>query len=144
MQSAAQLDMGHQYLREYVADTMTGYYEVLTLLTAACPTFADSRAESEGSADDGEFVEVGRFAAHLIDLLAQRQTECFDAVFAVIERVLRDGDPDARSLVSAGLLDDLTNRDFYPDTADPADFVPWFGEEARRYPSVHLLLRRST
>jgi hypothetical protein len=118
---------------------MIGYYEVIALLGAACPTFADSRAREDRTLDDGEFVEIGRLAVHLIDLLERGQTASFEAVFEELERVLLHGDADARSLIGAGLLDDLTNAEFYAGTATPADMVPWMGPEARRHPSVRAL-----
>jgi hypothetical protein len=78
------------------------------------------------------FLRVGHLVAHLIQLLDTGTTECFPAVFGVVEWVLTQGDDEARSLITEGFLDDLANPHFYTETTKrPEDFSCWLGPMAR-------------
>ena len=117
------------------------YDDVLPLFAAACPSYPTSPEAARFDDADGHFVHMAVFVEHLIRLLDAGLTEHFPEVFAVAERVLVEGDDEARSLVTAGFLRDLTSIDLYGATpTGPSDFVPWFGPEARRDPHVKPLL----
>jgi hypothetical protein len=117
------------------------YREVYPLLVAACPSFVGSKPAESADENDGEFLRIGYLVRHLILLLEDLDTESFSAVFGVVEWVLTEGDAEARSLINAGFLDDLTNPETYAHaTRSPADFVRWLGPEACGHPSVQRLL----
>jgi hypothetical protein len=117
------------------------YVDVLPLLRGAITTFARSVESAEVDPDNGEFVNITHLVRHLIGRLAAGRTEEFPAVFAVVERVLADGDEEAQSLMMAGFFEDLLNVDEYTDTIrQPSDFGPWLGPRARRVRSVASVL----
>jgi hypothetical protein len=118
------------------------YLDVLPLLRGAITTFARSVESAAVDPDNGEYVNITHLVRHLIGRLAAGQTEEFPAVFAVVERVLADGDEEALSLMVAGFFEDLLNVDEYTDTiCQPSDFGPWLGPRARRVHSVASVLR---
>jgi hypothetical protein len=120
---------------------MIDYADVLPLLIAVCRTYRGSMEETMVDHENGEYVQIGYFAAHLIRLLDEGATEDFPAVFGVIESILKEGDADARSLVGDGLLDDLTNPGLYEgDRARPIGFLPWLGTRTRSEGPVRALL----
>jgi hypothetical protein len=120
---------------------MICYVEVVPLLIAACPSYRGSLPAAGAEEDEGEYLTVGRVVAHLIELLSRDDTACLRTVFGVVEWVLEEGDDEARSLLTDGFFDDLTNPDFYAESSkDPHDFVPWLGPCAREQPSVQPLL----
>jgi hypothetical protein len=118
---------------------MIRYPDVVPMLRAACPSF-DTSAEAELVEDgSGEFVHVGYFVAHLVDLVHLDRTDSFAAVFGVVERVLIEGDLEARNLVVAGFLDDLANL-YRRDHRGPNAFEPWLGPRTRRVPGIAVLI----
>lgn len=90
--------------------SVVGYLDVFPFLMAACPTFPGSPEAERADPNDGEFLVVGHFVAHLIRLLDEGTTDCFQAIFGVVEWVLTYGDQEARNLISDGFLDDLSDR----------------------------------
>jgi hypothetical protein len=124
---------------------MIRYLDVVPKLRAACPSFDASHEAAFMEPEAGEFVHVGHFVAHLVVLSGEGRSESLSAVFEVVERVLVEGDLEARSLVVAGFLDDLTNLDFYRfGHQGPIGFEPWFRPYTRRVPSVAALLEECT
>lgn len=117
------------------------YLDVLPLFRGAITTFAGSAESAAVDPDNGEYVNITHLVRHLIGRLAAGRTEDFPAVFAVVERVLADGDQEAQSLMVAGFFEDLLNVDEYTDTiCDPSHFGPWLGPRARRVRSVASVL----
>ncbi|HET7031046.1 MAG TPA: hypothetical protein VFI34_11085 [Candidatus Limnocylindrales bacterium] len=82
-------------------------------LTAACPSFAgawaDYRAEWADDPDPHPFLETGRFANHLVDLLERGEVVEMPTVFEAVERLLVDDDAGVRDLVKIGLIESLGN-----------------------------------
>jgi hypothetical protein len=118
-----------------------GYLDVLPLLVAACPTWSESHRAVEIDLRDGEYLAMGHFVEHLIDLLDMGKTDAFPAVFGVVEWVLVDGEDEAVSVLVEGFFDDLADPDLYTDTArTPEDFAPWLGPHARELAVVRRLL----
>ena len=110
-----------------------GYDEVLPLLVSACPSFPASDEARQVDEADGEFLHVGHFVAHLIALLARHDAGAFPAVFATVERVLVEGDDEARNLVEAGFLDELGRAQSYAGSGvAPEGFLPWLGDRTRQ------------
>ncbi len=117
------------------------YLDVLPLLRGAITTFAGSVEGAAVDLDNGEYVNITHLVRHLIGRLAAGRTEDFPAVFAVVERVLADGDREAQSLMVAGFFEDLLNVDAYTDTiCQPSHFGLWLGPRARRVRSVASVL----
>ena len=113
--------------------TIIRYEQVLPLLVAACPSFEASDEARHVSEPDGDFLAVSHFVAHLIARLGRNEPGAFRAVFAVVELVLAEGDDEARSLIQAGFLHELTRLDWYRGSGlTPRDFLPWLGPRAQR------------
>lgn len=56
------------------------------------------------------YISGGAFASHLVDQLEPEATDEFPGVFGEIERLLHEGDPGVRYVVTWGLLEGLGNR----------------------------------
>jgi hypothetical protein len=112
---------------------MIGYDDVLPLLSAACPTYPQSPEAAAVEVENGHYVNIGHFVAHLLRLSEHGETESFPQVFAMIEWILHDGDEHAWGLVTNGFLEDLAG-DGMSEThrrATVARFRPWLGPRAR-------------
>ncbi len=119
------------------AGTLISYLDVVPMLRGACPSFEGSPEAVASEPESGEFLLAAHFAAHLFALAREHRTESFPAVFAVVERVLAEGDLEAHHLVEDGLLDDLTNpRLFDHQRTSVGVFEPWLGPLTRRVPAV--------
>jgi len=105
---------------------------VMAALVAACPSFTAAwtvhRAEWSDADEPHAYIDVSRFALHLVDRLERGDIDEFPVVFAAIEALLRDDDPSVRYLVKVGLLEDLGNlaSNTYGWTW-AARFRAWFG-----------------
>ncbi len=69
--------------------------------------------------------------AYLIDMARQQETECFPAVFVVIESFKVEGSYDVQTWVVVGVLECLQNQVSYTDLGY-AVFKPWLGPETRK------------
>jgi hypothetical protein len=119
------------------------YVEVFPLLVAACPGYEQSSFAAEADEADGVFLRVGHLVRYLIDALDRSEPHELTAVFGVVDCVLEEGDDEARSLITDGFFDDLTNTDFYDGACTrPHDFVPWLGPRAMELPDVRRLSER--
>src|SRR5262245_33190674 len=88
--------------------------EMMNPMLESCPTFATSWQEfmSEWQDDPNGlpiYLALSDLARHLIAMLERGDTESFPAIFAVVERWHRDGDPYVREAATVGLLEDLQN-----------------------------------
>jgi hypothetical protein len=106
--------------------------EVAELLAEACPDFAPKWAKHIAWAvDEGEkpiWGEVARDAAHVLGRLRRREaTDCFPAVFAVVERGLIEGD-DWGQFVADELVDCICSAN--GTFCDPSLFEPYLGPAA--------------
>lgn len=104
----------------------------MSALAAACPSFADAwaqqRVEWPDSGGPHAYIDVSRFAVHLVDQLEADEVDEFPATFGAVEVLLSDADPGVRCLVKIGLLEDIgngaSNRHGWPWAAR---FRKWFG-----------------
>jgi hypothetical protein len=71
-------------------------------------------------------------ARHLAAKLEAGETDCFDAIFDVVEAWHVHGDSYVREAATIGLLEDLQNPSNYR-SAVPADFIPWLRPVSRRW-----------
>jgi hypothetical protein len=102
---------------------------VLPLLLEACPGFQsmwDAYWAYWSEDDPGPYLQAAEFAHFLAGCSLAGATDCFLAAFGTIERLLLDGDDEARALAAGGVLETLyvysTNT-----LPDPAVFVAWLG-----------------
>jgi hypothetical protein len=109
--------------------------DVFPLLLDACPSFRpewdDERSYWGAEIASGHVGIIG-FPAHIIDLFLASRTECFPAVFALVERMIVDGDGGVQDLATAGLLEDLQNM-AVNEGIDVDSFVPWLAPQAGRF-----------
>jgi hypothetical protein len=120
--------------------------DVLPTLLAACPSFRphwDEYVGDETYEPNQVYVDVGRFARHLLRLLQAGKVEEFSAVFVEVEQLLQDGDEDARSAVTTGLLEDLY---FVAEDAgiSPGEWRKYFGPGAARAWEAYLAWAKKT
>lgn len=109
--------------------------EAFDLLVGACPSFFASHrfddyvASFEEEDTPDVFVRVGALAHHVVELAAAGDAEELPGVFAALERILVEGDGDAKELAVLGLVEDLQNICSHPDVpVAPTAFVPLLGE----------------
>lgn len=85
--------------------------EMSALLLQACPdarpALEDHRREWPD--DDMPYLGTAVFAHHLLDSFRAGRFEILSSAFAVIERLLTDGNPQVRKLMTIGLFEDLQN-----------------------------------
>ena len=112
--------------------TITRTQVVALLLEAspsARPAWEEHLASWKGE-QAGDFNGAAVFAHHIVDCYANEATADFGALFATLERILCEGDEEARSLAAFGVLEDVqtvsSHRPFGPDV-----FVEWLGPKSR-------------
>lgn len=110
--------------------------EAFDLLVGACPSFFASHrydtyvASFEEEDTPDAFVRVGALTHHLVALAAAGDAEELPGVFAALERILAEGDADARELATLGLIEGLQNVCSHPDIGvAPTTFVPLLGQQ---------------
>ena len=118
---------------ENISARMITGTQVVFLLLEACPSarprWEEHLAWWKGE-DAGAFNDVAVFAHHIVDSYSNGLTDEYPAFFAAVERILEEGDEQARRLASIGALEDIqtisTHRTF-----GPAAFVGWLGPKSR-------------
>ena len=110
--------------------------EVFTLILEACPLFAPAWREfCEEWGDEKDlplYLASADLARHLISLLAAGDTATFAAVFGVVERLHREGDPYVKELATVGILEDIQNGNLHK-TTEPEQFRPYLRPESERW-----------
>ncbi len=84
--------------------------DVLPALLAVYPSFQqrwDEYVSDELYEPNQVYIDVDRFACHLLTLLQADTVNEFSAVFAAVEHLLEEGDEEACNAVTTGLLEDL-------------------------------------
>jgi hypothetical protein len=118
------------------------YLDVVPMLISATPSFEMSVDAARVEVGDGEYLHITQFVRHLIRLLCAGETGGFDRTFETVERVLAEGEEQAIQLMWFGFFDDLLQPDLYESIdRQPADFGPWLGPLARRFPPIAAALR---
>lgn len=88
--------------------------EVVPLLLEACPTAVPAWEEHlvwwDGKEERGGFNDVNVFARHIVESYARGVTTECEALFATVERILNDGNEEARSLAALGVFESLKLR----------------------------------
>ena len=107
--------------------------EVMPLLLEACPSFGPEWTSVEvENADEGSpagrlgYLDAGDFIRHLVQLRLRGETSEFPAVFAVIERMVVEGDGYVSHLAVIGYLEGIQMMTVTSAGLDPeADFRPY-------------------
>jgi hypothetical protein len=107
--------------------------QVVPLLLEASPSARlawEEHLASWNGERAGDFNDVAVFAHHIVDCYAKGVTTEYGALFATLERILREGDEEARRLAAFGVLEDVqtlsSHQPFGPDA-----FVSWLGPKSR-------------
>lgn len=106
---------------------------VLPALRDEWPEIEDENAEPEGVGGRLGYLDAAWVVRHLADRLAAGDTTEFDAAFALIEHLIRGGDPYVSELGVIGYLEGLQTATVTSRGVDPEAFRPWFGPLSQRY-----------
>ena len=100
------------------------------MLLHACPGFESAWTEHldywEGE-ESGEFNDVAEFARYLVQSYENSQTSEFAAAFAVIEKILNEGDEESRDIAAIGIIEDLQTIGSN-HVCGAEVFKPWLGK----------------
>lgn len=113
--------------------------ELMGVLLDACPSFAPQwkafQAKWREEAEDLPllYLVLVDLARHLIGMVERGETASLPAVFAAVERLHVDGDPDVRNAATVGLLEDLQNLNLHPNGTDPEQFRSYLGPVSARW-----------
>lgn len=111
--------------------------EMMPALLDACPSFAPAYGEfcAEWKEDAAElnYLALAELARYIAQMFDRNKTETFPAFFALVERLILEGDPYVHNAIIVGLLEDLQNPSLHPrdGTKKPDDLIPYFGPEAK-------------
>ncbi len=85
--------------------------QVMPLFLEACPSFTEKWKEHRASYGDEDllYVDLGKFAHHLVELHKVDRRDEFLAVFEVIERLHLEGDAYVKESVTIGMLEGIQN-----------------------------------
>lgn len=108
-------------------------HEVMPLLVAACPWFADAWQEHlQGFGNDVLYVAAGAFSHQLLQRFQAGDTQALSVAAAVIEELHLQGSPAVQGLATIGLLESVQN--VWPwDGVDPEQFGRFLLPESRRW-----------
>jgi hypothetical protein len=109
---------------------------MMAVLLGACPSFAPQWEEllAEWKDEPGGlplYLALADLARHLIGMLERGGTRDFPAIFAAVERLVREGEPSVQNAAAVGLLEALQNRNLHTTTR-PEQFWPFLGAESRQ------------
>ena len=110
---------------------MIGYEEAWQALADACPGFFGSQETEYLDDTDGRYIWVAALSRYLVRRLAEGDTSELVEACAAVERVLAGCDVEARNLINAGFIEDITNGNLHDRGTNPRDLLPFFGPLAR-------------
>lgn len=106
----------------------------MPLLLEACPLFEPAwrqHLEWWKGEEPGIFNDTGEFAVYLVESYGRGETSEFERAFSTVERILREGDDEARGAASVGVLESVqvsaTHHPF-----GPGAFLQWLGPLGRK------------
>jgi len=106
--------------------------EVMPLLLAACSGFQSAWEKHLAywhGEKPGAFIDAAEFARYIVESYERNDTSEFPAAFAAIERVLTEGDQQARDIAGIGVLEDIQTIASHSCGGDI--FVEWLGPTSR-------------
>ncbi len=101
----------------------------MPMLVSACPSFAQKWEAYQASVPWGRdlvYLDIAEFARHISDLVEAGTPDELLAVFAVVERLITEGEAYVREAAVVGVLEDL--RD-----VDEEHLLPYFGPETAKW-----------
>ncbi len=114
--------------------------DIPALILASVPALREEWDEIEEENADPEgvggrlgYLDASWVVGHLADRLAAGDTSDLAPAFALIERLIRDGDDYVSELGVIGYLEGLQMATVTSRGIDPESFRPWFGPLSRRY-----------
>src|SRR5260370_91128 len=102
--------------------------EVMPLLLDSCPGFRPTWEEHVAwwnGQERGDYNDAAEFARYLVESYERGETIEFPGAFAMLEKILNEGDEDARGLATVGIIEGVQNIASHSCGADV--FVPWLG-----------------
>ncbi len=106
--------------------------EVMPLLLTACPGFQPTWQEHlawwEGE-EPGSFNDAAEFARYLVESYEHCSTSEFVDAFSAIEKILNEGDQDARRIASVGVIEGI--QTVASHTCGSEVFIQWLGPMSR-------------
>ncbi len=106
--------------------------QIIPLLLSACPSFSDDWEQYRQGPEYEEgllYIDLGKFANHLIGLYQGGATQEFSAVFQIVERLYSEGNDEVREMVTIGLLEGIQNI-AGNQGIDPEAFRPYLQSES--------------
>jgi hypothetical protein len=100
---------------------------VIGLMVAAYPAYRSSEQAARVDDDDGPYIQMASLVTYLLETLGRGDAEPLDRVAEVAELVLAEGDGDAKTLIAVGFVEDLTNRNLWPEGLSPAELRAHLG-----------------
>ena len=113
---------------------MTESPKLIEKFLLLCPEFRakwDEHVAYWGDQERGEYTDIAEFAHFLVDSYAHQRTESFPRIFSEIERLLTEGDPNVKELVSVGLLEDIQTIASHHEFGSEA-FTRWLEPTSRQ------------
>ncbi len=85
--------------------------QTIPLFLEACPSFGEKWKQHRAFYGDEDllYVDLGKFAHHLVELHRVGRRDEFPAVFEVIERLHLEGDAYVKESATIGMLEDIQN-----------------------------------
>lgn len=96
------------------------------------PRWIEFTAEWSDQADPPLYLALADLARHVVECLKAQRTEKLDAIFAVVELWLTEGDAYVREAATTGMLESLQNMLGGNDRPSSA-VEAWLGPESRRW-----------
>lgn len=103
--------------------------DAFDLLLNECPEAKSALDEQRKDYGDLPYMDIAVFARQLVKSFKEGKTESFPRIFAMIGRLITDGDEEVRGLAIVGLLEPLQNNASWTDFG-PKVFVPWLGPKS--------------
>jgi hypothetical protein len=106
--------------------------EIMPLFLVACPGFQQQWQEHKewwAEEEAGGFIDIAEFARYLVESYERKSTSEFSAAFTILEKILEEGDEEARAIGEIGLIEDLqTISSHQPWSAEV--FKAWLGPQS--------------
>ena len=106
--------------------------EVMPLLLDSCPGFRPAWQEHLAwwkGEEAGSYNDAAEFARYLVESYERAETDEFPAAFATLEKILNEGDEDARGVATVGIIEGIQTVASHSCGANV--FIPWLGETSR-------------
>jgi len=106
--------------------------EVMPLLLGNCPGFRPTWEEHVAwwkGQERGDYNDAAEFARYLVESYERGETTEFPAAFTMLEKILNEGDEDARGLATVGIIEGIQTVASHSCGAQV--FIAWLGDTSR-------------